>query len=242
MVKRWRRATGAGSWAFVVSKRASCLEPRALSLVSSIFKRVAAGPNCATVGGNRTSNGPKDDGWSFGRTGRTVTQFRRGGCRPKSPPTGALRRLYQIRQFCHREGRSTEATWNQNTSATLNNAQREITEQSFLPGAILSFVRISFSSLMSLISALGRNSQFTQRKARLYLGLLSSGQPGALWEVWRSGGEEVAPGNGGRELGFCCVQTGFVPRASSTLSRFLHFQTSKVGRLKRPGTKTPQRL
>ena len=61
--------------------------------------------------------------------------------------------------------------------------------------------------------------------SNIYLGLLSSGQPGALWEVWRSGGEEVAPGNGGRELGFCCVQTGFVPRASSTLSRFLHFQT-----------------
>ena len=134
MVKRWRRATGAGSWAFVVSKRASCLEPRALSLVSSIFKRVAAGPNCATVGGNRTSNGPKDDGWSFGRTGRTVTQFRRGGCRPKSPPIGALRRLYQIGQFCHREGRWTEATWNQNTSATLNNAQREINEHHFCLG------------------------------------------------------------------------------------------------------------
>ena len=134
MVKRWRRATGAGSWAFVVSKRASCLEPRALSLVSSIFKRVAAGPNCATVGGNRTSNGPKDDGWSFGRTGRTVTQFRRGGCRPKSPPTGALRRLYQIRQFCHRW---TEATWTQNTSATCSTHRGKLMNVIFAWGSPL---------------------------------------------------------------------------------------------------------
>ena len=124
------------------------------------------------------------------------------------------------------QGRPSEGNSKQKPPSDLLYAQREINAHISAWGDLIEFATARFSSLMSLISALGRNSQFTQRKARLYLGLLSSGQPGALWEVWRSGGEEVAPGNGGRELGFCCVQTGFVPRASSTLSRFLHFQTS----------------